>query len=248
MEISDNTVLLTGATRGIGRALLAGFLQRDNCVVAVAHDRDRLADLRRDFPAVETVACDLTDRDAVGRLATGVLRDYPTLNTVVHNAGIQVNDYAARFGADGGQDWSAFERELEINLATPLRLTHALLPHLRARPNAAVVTVSSGLAFAPKQSAPVYCATKAAVHAFSKALRYQYGGAGVAVFEIIPPLVDTDMTAGRGRGKISPEALADEFFRAYARDRYEVNVGKTKLLRVLHRLAPRVAEGLLRDA
>ena len=108
------------------------------------------------------------------------------------------------------------------------------------------VNVTTGLAFAPKRSAPVYCGTKAELHVFTRALRYQLEGTAVKVFEIIPPVVDTPMTASCAQSKITSEALAAEFWRNFARDRWESNIGKVKLLRQLLRLAPATAARLLK--
>ena len=94
------------------------------------------------------------------------------------------------------------------------------------------------LAFTPKETAPVYCAAKAFVHSFSIGLRYQLEARGIRVFELIPPLVDTDMTQGRGNGKIAPDAVAAAFLGAWRQDRYQVRVGRTKLFMIAHRLAP----------
>ena len=116
--------------------------------------------------------------------------------------------------------------------------------------SAAVVNISSALAIVPKTSAPVYCATKAAIHTFSQALRYQMEDSlpAVRVYEVIPPLIDTQMTRGRGSGKISPRQVAIETFRGLASDQYEIPVGKAKLLRTLHRLVPSVVAKMLRNS
>ncbi len=129
----------------------------------------------------------------------------------------------------------------------PVTLCGLLLPVLSVQPQAAIVHVTSGLGLVPKKSAPVYCATKAGLHLFTKALRYQLEGSPVKVFEIIPPVVDTPMTAGRGSRKISPQQLVDEFMRAFERDRFEVSIGKVKLLRLISRLAPAVADRILKN-
>lgn len=103
------------------------------------------------------------------------------------------------------------------------------------------------MALAPKKSAPVYCATKAGLHLFTVALRYQLETTPVKVFEIIPPIVDTAMTKGRGRGKITPEALAEQFWSAYRRDHWEIAIGKVKLLKLMNRIAPTVAAAMLKN-
>jgi uncharacterized oxidoreductase len=128
-------------------------------------------------------------------------------------------------------------------------LSAGLLPLLARQPSAALVNVTSGLALAPKRSAPVYCATKAAVRSFTRALRYQCedGGLAVRVIEAIPPLVDTPMTAGRGRGKLSPERCAAEILAGVRRGAAEIPIGRTRLLRGLQRLSPALAYRIMRD-
>jgi len=112
---------------------------------------------------------------------------------------------------------------------------------------AAIVNISSALAVIPKQSAPIYCATKAAIHNFTKALRYQLEKSPVKVFEIIPTLVDTEMTKGRGKNKVSPDFLAAEVLRAIKTDKYEIPIGKTTMLFLLHRFMPTIAQRIARN-
>lgn len=139
------------------------------------------------------------------------------------------------------------EEEVNINLLAHLKLTDRFLPILMGRPSAAIVNVTSALALLPKQSAPIYCATKAAMHNFTKALRYQFEDTTVKVFEIILALVDTEMTKGRGKGKITPEALAAEALRGLESNQYEIRIEKTKILFALNRFLPSVAERIIRN-
>ncbi len=119
------------------------------------------------------------------------------------------------------------------------------MPILKINDNAAIVNVSSGLGLVPKMQAPVYCGTKAGVHLFSKSLRYQLKQ--IKVFEIIPPLVDTQMTTGRGKGKISPKKLVDEFIDSFHKDKFEVSIGKVKLLKIINRISPSIAERIMKN-
>jgi uncharacterized oxidoreductase len=138
-----------------------------------------------------------------------------------------------------------------VNFTGLVKLTTYCLPALKKAPEAAIVNISSGLAIVPKASAPIYCATKAAVHSFSKALRYQCEDTcpSVRVFEVLPPMVETAMTSGRGRprDKITPEQVVAETLSGMRRDRHEINVGKTRLLYWVNRLVPQVAEKILRN-
>jgi uncharacterized oxidoreductase len=128
-------------------------------------------------------------------------------------------------------------------------LSAGLLPLLARQPSAAILNITSGLALAPKKSSPVYCATKAGLRSFTRALRYQCEDAlpHVHVVEALPPLVDTAMTHGRGRGKISPEACAAEIVAGLKAGRREIHVGKAKLLRAVIRLSPALGYRIMRD-
>lgn len=128
-----------------------------------------------------------------------------------------------------------------------MQLIYGLLPLLTTKLNAAIVNISSGLAFAPKKTAPIYCATKSAIHNATKALRYQLETATVKVFEIIPPLVDTPMTEERGKGKILPKQLVDEFIKNFSNDKFESNIGKIKLFRFIQRIFPKLADSILKN-
>ena len=137
------------------------------------------------------------------------------------------------------------EQEINVNLTAPIKLIALLLPVLQENKNAAIVNVSSGLGLVPKMQAPVYCGTKAGIHIFSKSLRYQLEK--VKVFEIIPPIVDTNMTKGRGNGKITADQLVEEFVKAFAKDEFEVNIGKVKLLKLVNRISPKLAEKIMKN-
>lgn len=146
------------------------------------------------------------------------------------------------------------ETELKTNLIAPLQLIKLMLPQLLMQPKAAIVNVSSGLGLVPKQAAPVYCGSKAGLHIATKALCWQLEATPVKVFEVIAPLVDTPMTVGRSKGKITPDALVDEFWETFCRvwytpnlqHHYEIPIGKVKLLLVLQRWLPKLVEKILR--
>jgi uncharacterized oxidoreductase len=242
MRLSDNTILITGGASGIGLALAKAFVMRDNDVIICGRNERKLNAARRDCPSIATFRCDIADAGDRERLAQHVADHHPGLNVLINNAGIQHNyDWS-----DARSHVQAIEEEVSINLLAQLMLTDLLLPTLLRRPEAAIINVTSALALVPKQSAPVYCATKAALRSFTRALRYQLEQTPVKVFEIIPALVDTDMTAGRGRRKISPARLAEESLRALRSDQHEIRIDKVKLLFALHRLLPGFAARILR--
>jgi DHA1 family tetracycline resistance protein-like MFS transporter/uncharacterized oxidoreductase len=243
MDLSHNTVLVTGGGSGIGLALAKAFAQHGSTVLVCGRDEIKLQAVSSQISNIASFPCDIARDKNQQDLVEHVKRAYPDFNILINNAGIQ-NNYKFSETRDHTH---LIEEEVDINLLAQLKLTDRLLPLLMARPCGAIVNVTSALAFVPKQSAPVYCATKAAMHIFTKSLRYQLEGSPVKVFEIIPALVDTAMTKGRGRGKISPEALAREALRGIESNTYEIRIGKTKILLALNRLLPSVAERILRS-
>lgn len=206
MNPSGHKVLITGGASGIGLALAKRFHAAGNALVLAGRRADALAEAARALPGAQTQVADITQPADRARL----LQAHGDISILVNNAGIQINRPLLE------QDQADIRHELETNLAAPVLLTHAFLPALLCQPQAAIVNVSSGLALVPKEAASIYCASKAALHSFSQTLRWQLEGTPVQVFELLPPLVDTAITQGRGKGKISADALAAEFWRTFA--------------------------------
>ena len=240
MRLSKNKILITGATSGIGKALAQKFLELDNVIIAVGRNEKRLEELAASDKRIIPFQCDISKQEELDALSLFIENEHGDLNILINNAGIQYNYNFL----DGHQLLYKAEHEINVNFLAPIKLIVLLLPILQANDNAAIVNVSSGLAIVPKAQAPVYCGTKAGIHIFSKALRYQMDA--VKVFEIIPPIVDTKMTEGRGKGKISPQRLVDEFIRAFKKNRYEVNIHKVKLLRIINRISPYLADRIMK--
>jgi uncharacterized oxidoreductase len=236
MQTTGQTVLITGGATGIGFALAAKFHAAGNRVIVAGRNQDKLAAAAAALPGLETCVADISNAGDRERL----VQSFRGVTVLVNNAGIQI--IAPFLETTPAQ----IEREFAINLLAPVMLTRAFLPGLLGKPAAAIVNVSSGLALVPKQTASVYCASKAGLHSFSKTLRWQLEGTRVKVFEVLPSVVDTAMTAGRGRAKISPERLAEEFWTGFGNDRYEMRIGLVKLFATLHRIAPSLVEQLVR--
>ena len=247
MWLEGKHILLTGATRGIGRALAAQLVKAGATVLAVARDADALAALAWELgPQLQTYTCDLENvEDRAGlikRITTAAL----PLDGLINNAGVQIEaDYLVASHVDLVDDITT---EITINLVAPLHLCAALVPHLAQRPEGFIVNVTSALALAPKQDAPIYCATKAGLRSFTTALRYQAEqlAPNLRIYECIMSLVDTDMTQGRGRGKISPDKAAQELLQGLNRGTDEIWIGKTRVLRWIHRVSPALAAKILR--
>jgi uncharacterized oxidoreductase len=236
MNHTGHVVLITGGATGIGFALAQKFLTSGNRVIIVGRSEERLAAARVALPGVVTCKADIavpTDRDRL-------MREYPDVSILINNAGTQIAQPILKSTPE------AIEHELNVNFLSPVLLCRGFLPALLAQESAAIMNVSSALAFFPKETAPTYCAAKAALHSFSRTLRWQLEGTTVKVFEIIPPLVDTAMTVGRSSGKITPAQLAEEFWKEFKRDHFEMRIGKTKLFAFLARFAPFMAERMIR--
>lgn len=248
MNLTDRTVLVTGGARGVGRELTRQLVELGAHVVAAGRDRERLESLTAEHgDQVSAHVVDLADPDAVDTFADALPERHPRLSVVINNAGVQtLTDF---FDEEPHVSLPVLRRELAVNLDAVITLSTRLLPHLRHQPSAGIVNITSALAFAPKASAPVYCATKSGVRAFTRALRYQCQDTAphIHVIDAVLPLVDTDMTHGRGNGKISPAQAAHALLNGIRRDATELYIGKTKLLRTITRLSPSLGYRILRD-
>lgn len=236
MNISGNTILITGGGSGIGRALAEALHARGNRIIITGRREGPLQEVASAHPGTTFATLDVADPGAVRAFADRVARDHPALNVVIHNAGImKVEDLAS-----DGFDLDAVEATIATNLLGPIRLTSALLPHLRAQPFATVMTVSSGLAFTPLAVTPTYSATKAAIHSWSESLRHQLSGTRVEVLELAPPSVATELMPGHSE---DPNAMPLDAYIAEVMDliergetpRGEILVERVKPLRFAER-------------
>ena len=206
MQMTGNTVLVTGGGTGIGRGLAEALYRLGNEVIIAGRRREPLQAVAEANPGIKILSLDQSDPADIRRFATEVTDRYPDLNVVVNNAGIQRVEDLTTTGP------SAAELTVAINLLGPIRLTAALLPSLLKKPRAAIVNVSSGLAFVPSALTPTYCATKAALHSYTQSLRFQLRETSVQVIEIIPPHVQTGLQRGRGFDPSDPRAMPlDEY-------------------------------------
>lgn len=189
MNMKDNTILITGGASGIGRALAESFHRLGNQVIISGRRQGALDEVTAANPGMQSLRLDIADAADVTVFAAQIAALYPKLNVLINNAGImQPEDIAT------APDYlDIAEQTIATNLLGPIRLTAALLPHLRAQPHAAVLTVSSGLAFVPMAATPTYSATKAAIHSYSMALRHQLRDTSIQVIEIVPPYVQTEL-------------------------------------------------------
>lgn len=249
MQLNGRTILLTGASAGIGRELAFQLADQGATVVMVARDQNRLSAVGARHPhRLVSLPADLTLPEEQDRVIEYVTHHWPDLSVVINNAGVQIN--LSQTGIASGDKLPAMRCEIDLNLVAPVALSLGLLPVLAVQKNAMVVNISSALAIAPKRSAPVYCATKAGLSTFSRGLRYRCEDVapGVRVLDVKMDLVDTAMTEARTHRKMPAADAARHVVRAMATDQQELWVGRTRMLRVLHRLSPAIAYRLLRSA
>lgn len=243
MQVTGHTALITGGTRGIGAAIAAALKARGNRVLITGRDPHALDRALAEGHADAAYRIDFSDGSAVTDLMSLMDTDkvYPTL--LVNNAGAQ-DRYSLLAAADVP---ARFEAEVALNLFAPVRLTDALLEILcDGAPGSAIVNVSSGLALAPKEASPSYCASKAALHSYSQVLRWQLEARRVRVFELLPPRVETAMTAASGGEKLSPADVAADLLSAMSADQFEIYPGMAASMRDMLRTAPEKALAAIR--
>ena len=228
MNLSYNTILLTGGASGIGLALAVRFQQAGSEVIIVGRRADKLAEARQQYPGLHTRVCNVAnaaEREALVRWAT---TEFPRLNVLVNNAGIQNRIQLA----DDAADWETRRQEFVINVEAPIHLAALLVPHLRQQSQAVIINVTSGLAFAPAAFVPIYSATKAALHSFTLSLRHQLRPTGIAVLEIVPPAVNTDLGGpGLHTFGVPVDAFADSVLARLAAGEEEVGYGSSEKAR-----------------
>lgn len=187
MNTTNSTILITGGGSGIGRGLAEAFHALGNQVIISGRRQSALDETTASNPGMKSAVLDIESEGSIQSFAAQMKADFPALDVVIHNAGIMRMESVTQ-----GEVADA-EAMINTNLLGPIRLTAALLPQLQAQPHAAILTVSSGLAFVPLSMTPTYNATKAALHSYTESLRYQLQDTAIQVIELIPPYVQTGL-------------------------------------------------------
>ena len=237
MQLNGKTVLVTGGTDGIGLRLARQLRDKGATVIVTGRTAARIAAAQGE--GFEVIAAELTGPEGVEAVVAG-LGSRP-LDVLINNAGMGADHDFRVSPPDPADD----ERTLWLNIHAPIRLIVRLMPALRARPEAMIVNVTSGLAIAPNAGAPVYCATKAAMRSYTQALRAQLKGTRIHVLEALPPVVETQMTNHRDGKKMLPEECARQIVAAMERNANEANVGMVKILQAVHSLSPALARRIM---
>jgi uncharacterized oxidoreductase len=200
MKLSGNTILITGGGSGIGRGLAEELHKLDNQVIVAGRRKQALDETTAANPGMKSVTFDVENAASIRDFAAQVTADFPALNVLINNAGIMRHENLLA----QQEDLADAEATVATNLLGPIRLTAALLPQLKQQPYAAIMNVSSGLAFVPLVFTPTYCATKAAIHSYTQSLRFQLKSTAVEVFELIPPYVQTHLMDGADDPRAMP--------------------------------------------
>ena len=232
MKMHSNTIFITGGTSGIGKGLAEAFYQLGNQVIISGRREDRLRTVCAANPGMRYFVLDVTDIASVRATARKIFEEFPALNCVFNNAGVQRRH---DFAAGRPLDEPAMLAEIQTNLLGLIRVSAEFLPHLKNQQDATLLNVSSGLAFVPFAVFPVYCATKAAVHSFSLSLRHQLRDSKVKVIELIPPYVATELGGGgqtpAGALRQMPlDTFIAETMKELAGDADEIAIGGAKNL------------------
>ena len=197
MQISGNTILITGGTSGIGLELMKALLPHDNTILICGRREDRLLEIEKAHARVHTFACDVSKKAEREALYAWAVEHHPEVNMLVNNAGIQQDIDFTR----GVVALMEREDEIEINLTAPIHLCALFTPHLMEKSHAAILNISSGLAIIPAAARPLYCATKSGLHIFTRCLREQLRDTKVEVYEAIPPAVISELNPESRAGK-----------------------------------------------
>ncbi|MCX2492101.1 SDR family NAD(P)-dependent oxidoreductase [Pedobacter sp. PF22-3] len=236
MKTSKNTVLLIGGTAGIGLEIAKQLTALDNHVIITGRNQERLYAAASSLNNVTTVLSDVSKADDIDLLVEKIRSEFPQLNMVINNAG-----RALLYNlADPNQDAFAHAAdEMLTNYLSIIRINQKLLPVLKQQEASAIVNVSSIVAYVPGITLPTYAASKAALHSYSTSLRLSLEETTVKVFELMPPLVDTEFSKEiGGHNGIKPSVVADELLTALANDEYEIRVGDTAKIYELFRQSP----------
>ncbi len=242
MKTTGNTILVTGGTSGIGLEIASQLQALGNTVIVTGRSAAKLDSIRASHPGLHAVQSDVSDPRSITQLHEHIAREFPSLNILINNAGIMRKLNLQ----DRGADLQDIGREIETNLLGAIRMAKQFLPTLKAQKEAAIVNVSSGLAFVPYPISPIYSAAKAGLHAFTVSLRVQLKNTAVKVIELAPPSTDTALNGAfdpsdlKGVPMLETKQVARQLIKGLAQGKREILPGFSKVFRLGGRLIPGV--------
>ena len=240
MKLTENTILVTGGSNGIGLELATQFLKLGNTVIITGRNMNRLNEVKKKYPKLNIIQSDAGKSIDIKSLYEIVSKQFPKLNVLINNAGIMrklnLNDTSL--------DLENINQEIAINLSGPIRMVNQFLPLLKLQQHAAIMNVSSGLAFVPFPISPVYSAAKAGVHFYTQTLRIQLKNSNIKVFELAPPLTNTELQNAftpddmKGTQVMETSKMIEVAIKGFSNDTLEIRPGQSNLLKFMSRLAP----------
>ena len=244
MELKGKTVLITGGTAGIGLEATKQFLANDAKVIITGRNQEKLDATKKIYPAVVAIKSDAANESDAQSLFNKI-KELGGIDILYNNAGVVSPPLNLGIANDKHVEGATYE--MNVNYLGVIRLNNLFMEMLKARKEGAIINTTSILSLVPSVIEPTYSASKVALHFYTETLRkhLQILKSNVKVFELLPPVVATEMTADRENKKISPENLVKELILGLKKDKYIIRVGDSKLLYFINRLSPKIAFGLV---
>ncbi len=242
VNLADKHIVITGGTSGIGLSLVQALYPR-NWISVIARPSPRLDAFHEQYDHAATYEAELSELAEVEAAADLILKDADKIDVLINNAAVQ---YIPQY-LDEDFSYEQIRREITVNFTSICSLIYLLMPALLKDTPSVIMNVNSGLGLVPKTNSAIYCGTKGGLNIFSQSLRHQLEDTNIQVMQAFLPLVDTQMTAGRGSGKLAPEKVAAEITAGIEQGRLDHDIGKVKILRKLNRLAPSIAARIMKS-
>jgi len=242
MKINGKRVVVTGGTSGIGHEIVKQLHSR-NEVIVISRSPPKLNAVEKEFKGIVTYQADLANVKEVETIADAIVKRFKSIDILINNAASQ---HTPEF-LDDNFNYESISKEITLNFTSVCCLSYLLLPALLHESKSVILNINSGLGLVPKTSSAVYCGTKGAINIFSQSLRYQLEDTNISVQQAFLALVDTAMTLGRGKNKLTAAEAASRIIRGIEQDVTENNIGKVKLLRALLRISPSLAKRILKN-
>ncbi len=242
MKIVGKRIVITGGTSGVGYEIVKQ-LHSNNELIVISRSSSKLHAVKNEFDGVTIYPADLANLVEVESVTDSIVKRFESIDILINNAASQ---HTPNF-LDDEFNYESISREVTLNFTSICCLSYLLLPVLLHESKSIIVNVNSGLGLVPKTSSAVYCGTKAALNLFSQSLSYQLEKTNISVQQAFLALVDTAMTAGRGKNKLTAAEAASLIIRGMEQDRAENNIGKIKILRALLRVSPSLAKLILKN-
>ncbi len=244
MQLNAKTILITGGTSGIGLELAKQLIKKTNKILICGKNKQKLDILKENLPEIEVFHCDVSNEQQLNKLAETIKNRFKRIDILINNAAIQERiDFL-----NGKNVVEDSKKEIKTNFISQVILTKKMLPLLNKSPEAAIVNLSSAVAYEPIPYIPIYCATKAAINSFSKSIRYQLKNTTIKVFCVFPPKVSTKLNKIKKGGKeITPEKAAKEIIKGIQKNKYEIRFGLSKWLYFGTRFFPYITHKIMQS-